>query len=507
MKRCGYGRVSTDRQENSLENQMAWFEKLGVEKVFTDSDVSGTKLNRPGFGEMLTRCGLRYEHKQWEPDEYRNSEFSEIVVKQTNRFARNTDVYNIIKALRVKGCAVNFIEDNINTRTNERDFFFQLLTVFDMNDSRDKSTKVKFGHERGKERGIVHSNRLIYGYDFSDGKLTIIPHEAEVIRLIYNLALTIGVRRTREYLEDNKILTRQGKFFAESTIKGILGQEKYAGLDNRGKWDCGEVFASHHPKAKKNYTVQPNPNIPVIIDMETFNKTREAMKSRLTYVDGERKFGLNHAQHQYAKKLVCNCGSNFYYRIIKPKGHEYYVCGRKIRFGFATCESSNISGRMMETIIDQVTTLYPLRFDEMMNREIAFFREKTEKAQNEIDISKDEEIKVKQAEIEVVKGKYSRLLDLDDDESDEVIKEKIEAFKRQIEGLKKEIEELSDWNNCKRLEIANCGRQINRLNQLYHDRKESYTREEMKEKINKITVFHNYVEVDIDGLIVSLSVV
>ena len=66
----GYYRVSTkaESQKTSFENQPAYFQVLlerpeysnytRAEKFYCDFGITGTKLNRPGFKEMLEDAGL-----------------------------------------------------------------------------------------------------------------------------------------------------------------------------------------------------------------------------------------------------------------------------------------------------------------------------------------------------------------------------------------------------------------------------------------------------------------
>lgn len=50
--KIGYARVSSKRQEESLETQRETLESVGCEKVFTDQ-ISGAKSQRPGLDAVL----------------------------------------------------------------------------------------------------------------------------------------------------------------------------------------------------------------------------------------------------------------------------------------------------------------------------------------------------------------------------------------------------------------------------------------------------------------------
>ena len=219
LKIAVYCRVSTDTEQqlNSLENQKQLFqskiESDGDElyRVFFDEGLTGTKLNnRKGFHEMLILGGIdvvetvdkkllangnfdtRIKRKI---TNYIVSErkpcFDKIYIKNTSRFARNTLSYDIICKLREKGVSVYFLEQNIDTSDYSRDFLLQMFQVFDQNDSRDKSIKTLTGIKKSAERGVIRTNKKIYGFKYSKdtNSLTLIPSEAETIRRIYSLYL------------------------------------------------------------------------------------------------------------------------------------------------------------------------------------------------------------------------------------------------------------------------------------------------------------------------------
>lgn len=94
--RVGYARVSSTDQH--LDRQLAQFEKLGIEKVFSDK-VSGKNTDRPGFHQMIeyVRDG------------------DEIYVCSMDRMARNLkDLLSITESLQKKGVSIYFLKENIS---------------------------------------------------------------------------------------------------------------------------------------------------------------------------------------------------------------------------------------------------------------------------------------------------------------------------------------------------------------------------------------------------------
>ena len=101
---CAYARVSTDsrRQEESLENQTATYERLirsnpeyAFAGVYADQGISGYCENRPQFQKMLERA--------------RAGEIDLIITKSISRFARNTvTVLKVARELKERGVGIFF---------------------------------------------------------------------------------------------------------------------------------------------------------------------------------------------------------------------------------------------------------------------------------------------------------------------------------------------------------------------------------------------------------------
>jgi site-specific DNA recombinase len=367
MKVAAYCRVSTDSEDqaNSYENQKLYFEneigKAGHEKVeiYADKGLTGTKLNnRPEFNRMLIDAGIdifetysgkdrrvNKKHVNYEESE-RTPLFDEIWIKNTSRFARNTLSFEIISRLRNKGVNIRFIEQNINTKDVSSDFLLKLFQVFDEQESRDKSSKVTFGKKIGARKGIISTSSNIYGYKYisSTNSLEIIPHEANVITKIYDLYLrNFGIRRIINYLEDNKLFTRQGKVFTPSTIKRILTNEKYAGINVRMKYSSGKVFNKFsypHINPKDEWIIQENhERIPVIISKETFEKVQETLENK---VNRQNQKGIYTGVSEYAGLIYCgNCGDVYHSNC--DNGRHFYNCKTKRKKGTKVCNNPNIS--------------------------------------------------------------------------------------------------------------------------------------------------------------------
>ena len=112
LRVAAYARVSTDSEEQleSYQSQVKYYTELINSNpewqfvgIYADAAVTGTQTaKRDDFNRMINGC--------------MNGEIDLVIVKSISRFARNTvDTLTYVRALKEKGVAVLFEEENINT--------------------------------------------------------------------------------------------------------------------------------------------------------------------------------------------------------------------------------------------------------------------------------------------------------------------------------------------------------------------------------------------------------
>ena len=380
----GYYRVSTkaESQKTSFENQPAYFQLLleqpqnshyiRAEKFYCDYGISGTKLNRPGFVEMLEDAGLDvdiedkpdiphpvYPDKVYKQREYHVSvnpkkkpKFDEIWIKSTSRLARNINAYQILETLRLAKVYVFFIDRNLSTR-HEEDMpaiaaALQEDMAYSMGLSRGSKIKnaqyMRENRVAGDAYGWVYhkktANRLPY--------YTVHPQESEaVLKMHHYCHQGLGARRISKSLADEGILTRAGKPFSNSEISRILHNEKYKGLNFVGKYSTGPLFQKlSTAKTLDDYAdrLAPTPNLPGFVPEEMWNRTQEILASRQTHCAKDKKkelVGKATPRHDLADKLVCGyCGNHFIYD--NNGGRGFYKCATKRMKGVDCCNCNNV---------------------------------------------------------------------------------------------------------------------------------------------------------------------
>ena len=178
---AAYCRVSTDKEDqaNSFEAQQRYFREYiqrqpdwELQGIYADEGFSGTSTNkRVEFNKMLHAAEL--------------GQIDLIVTKEVSRFTRNTvDALQITRELRRRGVGVLFLNDSLDTRTND------------------------------------------------GGKMTVNPEGSEVVRLIFHKYLQErkGCSTIARELREAGILSSKGNcLWSSATVTKILKNEKYCG--------------------------------------------------------------------------------------------------------------------------------------------------------------------------------------------------------------------------------------------------------------------------------------
>lgn len=531
MKCVAYARVSTDSkdQENSFDNQKSYFEnrlsntegyslvsecgtvKDGVTKgIYADKGLTGTKLNnRPEFNQMLKDAGidvietytskdrrLKKKHIIYEVSE-REPKFDEIWIKNTSRFARNTLSFEIIQKLRDKGVHIYFVEQNINTKDVGSDFLLKLFQLFDEQDSRDKSLKVSSGIREGARRGKISSNSKLFGYQYiqSENRLEIIPEEAEIVRLIYSLYTEgYGIRRIINKLDERGITTRLGKSFVKNTIKMILINEKYAGRNERLKYNTGTVFHKEsYPKLRPVGERMPveTDKIPAIISGELFDQCQELLKGKVNYINQK---GIYKGFTEYGGLIYCGvCGKAYNGNV--DRGKRFYNCSTKKKKGTGVCSNKNIYVKDLQALLtsDIYWNLRMTAIEEVtkvLNKIILDLLDRLKETQ--FDRIKELEIKVAELQEEAKRLILVFTKNLISEAEFAEAKLPLDISKKELEA---ELNSLKTPKDKVLEDIEESRKAMRRIANM--ELKDTYTEEEIIEGIERIYIYPaNYVKVE-----------
>ena len=156
---------------------------------------------------------------------------------------------------------------------------YEILAAMTEEESYAKSVNTKWGIRESMKKGNVklnYSQFLGYTKDTS-GELVIIPEEAEIVRLIFDLYLKgNGARKIKKYLEEHGIKTVTGKDkWSTATIDRMLENEKYMGTLLLQKTYTPDFRTGKQEKnigQRAKYLIDNNHE--AIIDKETWEKVQ-----------------------------------------------------------------------------------------------------------------------------------------------------------------------------------------------------------------------------------------
>lgn len=466
---CAYCRVSTDSrqgdQANSFENQQLYFNRellknpdYVLHRIYADRGITGTKLHRDEFDQMLKDAGLDILEvrndsgylKYVTLPSNRKPKFQYIFVKNTSRFARNVEVASIFRDLSRMGVYVHFLDLGKSTENEADSTYIQIFCSFDERESRDKRTKVLFGIQEGNAKGVIRTNGKLYGYRYiqKENRLEIVEEEAVVVRRIFNLyADGFGIRQIINILDSEGYTTRQGKRFVKNAIRRILDNEKYFGVSNNCKTYLGndlfDKFTTPKQKAVGEYELVETWKIPAIIDKELYDRCKVILNSKVNHHNQK---GLKKPRTKYAGMIFCDsCGSVYVSNV--DDGRHFYNCKTKKLRGTIHCDNPNISEKRIEKLLFDFLN-DGKKNEAVISQELSYWYAL---GRHIIDSEPSNDLAIKELRykektlLERLNGLYDLYADKKGNLS--FLSDKIEATEKEIESLRASILSLSFGDN------------------------------------------------------------
>ena len=351
LRVAAYVRVSEETKEtqHSLQAQEEFYRRQIHEKVewelaeiYKDNGISGTDIKRrEGFVRLISDC--------------KAGKIDLILVKSVSRFARNTlDLLRIVRYLKRLGISVRFEEQNIDSLTEEGELMLTLIASVAQAESESISENIKWAIHKAFQNGIGNTRRRTLGYHWVDGKLTVIPEEAEVVKRIFTNFLAGGSHtKTAEELTGEGITSINGKPISVSAIGNILRNITYTGNTLLQKTFIQDTISKKkvmNTGELPQYFVQDTHE--AIIDMDTFEQVQE----KLARNKEMGRFPYNHTGKKYpfTMKVICGCCGRHYTRQLwntseKGKKRPTWVCTGKKAEKYRRCDSKNIpEAKLME---------------------------------------------------------------------------------------------------------------------------------------------------------------
>ena len=365
-----YARVSTDKydQLNSLTNQVEYYENYIKNNPnwqfgggYVDEGISGTTVKkRVNFNRMIKDA--------------KNHRFDLVITKEISRFARDTLAsIQYTRELLANDIGVYFQNDNICTYDPDSELRLTMMASIAQEEVRKLSERVKFGFQQQIAKGSVLGNDYIWGYikDKSQKergdkrKLVIVPEEAKIIRLIYDLYVNgnIGMRSIGNRLAQLGYFSKTGKPFSQSTIKSILSNPKYKG------YYCGNKtrVVEYHSKKRVNidktdWKLYKDEDIPAIVDEEIWNKAQQIMNERSSKLSKDTRIYQN--RYAFSGKIMCMEHHRTYRRkvqtssgIVKKKIITWR-CGDFLLYNTEGCKSPILYEEELKEVVVKIILKY-----------------------------------------------------------------------------------------------------------------------------------------------------
>ena len=519
---AGYCRISVDeeldRDNVSIENQKA------IIRDFVNRRFPGSSLT---FYEDRDRSGYTFEQRegyQAMRHGLMDHRYDVLIVKDFSRFSRrNSRGLVELEDLRDAGVRIISIGDGIDFPNDDDWLKIQFQFLINEMPVTDTSKKVRNVIKRRQADGQWIC-AAPYGYRINKYKeFEIVPTEADIVRLIFNLYNNEGwgYKRISNYLTEQGIptprMSEQMRKEAEGeackriakatwaivTVQGILDNDFYIGTLRQGKYTRVKINGKEVKRNDGEHVVIENHH-QAIIDYRTFATTRALREKRTrSHYRGIKKY-----DNFYSGYLVCgDCGAPMF-SMSRNDLKSAYTCGTYHRRGLAGCTSHHIRVDKLDELLKK----YVRKVKECSAEMLAKLNE--DLRQEESNVVETEQSADHLAEIledlreELKATKRQRIRDIlkhPNQESllEETYDELESDLQKRIEGLTHQIDLLSDKRNT----IIQVNRAAKTAMDVFDDilNKEKLERNDLELLVDEIRVFEDRLELklqpDVDSIL------
>jgi DNA invertase Pin-like site-specific DNA recombinase len=240
-----YTRVSTEDQAKEGFSLDAQLEKLisyckardwEIAGEYIDDGYSGRYVKRPAYNRMME------EINKWDA----------ILVIKMDRIHRNSKNFMMMmEYLKKEEKEFVSMSESLDTSTAMGRFLMDIIQRIAQLESEQIGERVYVGMEqKAKTNGGVLGFNIPYGYDYSNGKLTINHNESENVKNIFQNYLNgISMKKIADELNLKSIPTKLNKVWGIQTVSLILKNPVYCGYLH---WEDYLNPSDHPPIVDKN---------------------------------------------------------------------------------------------------------------------------------------------------------------------------------------------------------------------------------------------------------------
>lgn len=437
--------------------------------VFEDEGFSGGNLLRPDFKRMM--------------EEVRKRKFKAIVVYRLDRISRNiSDFTGLIDELTKLDVSFVSIKEQFDTSTPMGRAMMFIISVFSQLERETIAERIRDNMHELAKTGRWLGGTTPTGFESEgeekvavDGKkkktfkLKLVPQEAEIVRMIYDLfSETNSLTMTEAELMKQRIVTRNGNYFTRFSIKAILqnpvymvaDQEAYGYLtekeadlfSDRAEFDGKHgIMAYNRTDQEKGKTTQYNPvnewivavgKHPGLIPGKTWVRVQEALEQNKS--KAFRRPKSNEAL--LTGLLYCRCGNRMYPKLSKRRTADgdvifTYVCKLKERSQRSLCSNRNANGNTMDmAVVEQVKRLngHNGEFIDQMEKSRKFYTGNRVQYEEQLAALQKDKVEVEKK----IEGLVDSLIELGESSAKVRVAKRIEALTAESDALEVRIQEL-----------------------------------------------------------------
>lgn len=197
-----------------------------------------------------------------------------------------------------------------------------ILSGLAESESMSISENEKWGIKRRFQNGTFIISYPPYGYANVNGKMVIVPEQAEIVKQIF--ADTLAGKSTHmiaDELNERGVAAKKGGHWTPGTINGIIGNEKYTGDALFQKTYTDNSFNRHQNRGEVDqYLMQDHHE--AIISREEFELANAVLKQRGCEKGNGHDTGRYQNRYGFSGRIYCGeCGSKYKRRLhYKPSG-------------------------------------------------------------------------------------------------------------------------------------------------------------------------------------------
>ena len=384
--RCAtYARYSTDRQNPlSIQDQLEKSRQFAQQKswefldncVYTDEEISGATLDRPGLRELLAAA------------ESRQRPFDVVLVEDASRLSRKqADVLNLCERLKFAGLRICFVSQGIDSGDEKFQLLLLARGMIDQLFLSDTAKRVRRGMEGLIRRGL-HTGGRCFGYrsrrEKDGARLEVYEPEAGIVMRIFQMyADGFSLKQVAKALNAERVVSplpprgRLERSWSPVAIRHILKNERYV-----GKVIWNKKHKVHNPRTGRRVFRPLDGENPIsgadaphlrIVSDDLWSRVRDrfveigsrcTFKKRPGLISDWQVFGSPYLFSGLLKcglcggniTLVSGAGKHSHAKYGCPMHHSRGTCPNRITIRRETLESQLLEGLQAAVLRPEVVT-------------------------------------------------------------------------------------------------------------------------------------------------------